>query len=123
MNPDEVLQFAIDVAEDAGKITLKGFRNKSTSIEYKSRTNLVTSVDMESEEFIYSTIRKNYPSHTIIAEEGSRKDQPGEFMWYVDPIDGTNNFAHGIPHFCISIGLFSRTENSMVCGSIYNPCS
>ncbi len=123
MNLDEVLQFAIDVAEDAGKITLNGFRNDSTSIEYKSRTNLVTSVDMESEEFIYSTIRKTYPSHTIIAEEGSRNDQPGEFMWYVDPIDGTNNFAHGIPHFCISVGLYSRTENSMVCGAIYNPCS
>jgi len=123
MNIDTVLQFTIDVTEDAGKRIMGGFRNEATSIEYKSRTNLVTSVDRESEDFIFSTIQDKYPSHTIIAEEGSRQDAPGEYVWYIDPIDGTNNFAHGIPHFCVSVGLFSRQDNRMVCGAVYNPCS
>ena len=117
----KINNFTKEISLEAGKILLKGFRSSKTIISYKSRTNLLTDIDEKSEKFLFENINKKFPDHTIIAEEGSRKDTSGDFIWYIDPIDGTNNFAHGIPFFCISIGVFSRESNSVVSGVVYNP--
>jgi myo-inositol-1(or 4)-monophosphatase len=90
-------------------------------ISYKSRTDLVTDMDYRSEEFIFNSIREQFPDHDIIAEEGSRKDSDSEYLWYVDPLDATNNYAHGIPFFCVSIGVYSRKTDSAVAGAVYDP--
>lgn len=121
MDLKRIVEFTEEIAIDAGKILLSGFRSEDTTISYKSRTNLVTNIDKKSEEFLFKSIEKKYPNHTIIAEEGSRRDAAGEFVWYVDPLDATNNFAHGIPFFCISIGIFSRIIERVVAGVVFDP--
>lgn len=113
---------AREIAFKAGSILLKGFRSQSTTISYKSRTDMVTSMDSESERFICSEIWKRFPGHAIVAEEGSGRDSGGEYLWYVDPLDATNNYAHGIPFFCISIAAVSRSSGEIVCGAVYDPC-
>lgn len=113
---------AIDLCTKAGDILMSGFRSDDTVIHYKSRTDLVTNVDKESEDFIISGIRSKFYDHAIVAEEGGGKDTDSEFIWYVDPLDATNNFAHGIPFFCVSIGVYSRIEKCVVCGAVFDPC-
>ena len=117
----EINNFTKEISLEAGKILLNGFRSSKTVVSYKSRTNLLTDIDEKSEKFLFNNISKKFSDHSIIAEEGSRKDAKGDFIWYVDPLDGTNNFAHGIPFFCISIGVFSRESNTVVSAVVYNP--
>ncbi len=119
---EELTASAMEIARGAGGILMNGFRSSSTKIGFKSRTDMVTSMDGESENFICSCITERYPDHAIIAEEGSRRDTAGEYLWYVDPLDATNNYAHGIPFFCVSIGVFSRNEGRVVSGAVYDPC-
>ncbi|HOP62266.1 MAG TPA: inositol monophosphatase family protein [Spirochaetota bacterium] len=118
---EELSEFAIELCRNAGKILISGFRSKKTQISYKSRTDMVTNIDRESEEFIVSEIKSSYPEHSIIAEEGSRKDSEGNYTWYIDPLDATNNYAHGIPFFCISIGVYSSADKKIVSGAVYDP--
>jgi myo-inositol-1(or 4)-monophosphatase len=118
---DAFVDFAREISKDAGKILLRGFRSGSTVISHKSRTELVTDADRASEALLVARISEQYPTHAIIAEEGSRKDAFGGFIWYVDPLDGTNNFAHGLPFFCVSIGVFSVELRHVVAGVVYNP--
>jgi myo-inositol-1(or 4)-monophosphatase len=113
--------FARELSLEAGDILLNGFRSEKTVVSYKSKTDLVTDVDRASEAFLYDRISKQYPAHKIIAEEGSRKDDGDDYLWYVDPLDGTNNFAHGLPFFCISLGIFSIEQKRIVAGVVYNP--
>ena len=113
---------AREISLEAGAILLSGFRSESTRIGYKSRTDMVTSMDGESERFICSEIWKRFPGHDIVAEEGSGRDRDGEYLWYVDPLDATNNFAHGIPFFCVSIAVMSKSSGRIVCGAVYDPC-
>jgi myo-inositol-1(or 4)-monophosphatase len=116
-----IISFAEETAFEAGKIILKGFRSKSTVINQKSSTNLVTSMDIASEKFIVGAIKKKFPAHTIIAEEGGGFDKGKDFIWYIDPIDGTNNYAHGIQNFAVSIGIFSKELNLICAGVVYDP--
>ena len=118
---EELLIFAEEISLRAGEILMDGFRSDETIVSYKSRTNLVTDKDRESEDYLFGEIRKKYPDHDIIAEEGSRHESEHNLIWYVDPLDATTNYAHGIPFFCTSIGVFSRKENSMVAGVVYDP--
>jgi myo-inositol-1(or 4)-monophosphatase len=117
----EFADFARDLSREAGAILLRGFRSGTTVISYKSRTDIVTDADRASEDFLVSGISKRFPSHAIIAEEGSRKEADGGYLWYVDPLDGTNNFAHGLPFFCVSIGVYSLSEKSIIAGAVFNP--
>src|SRR3990172_8083267 len=118
---DEFVDCAAGISKEAGKILLDAFRSDKIVISHKSRTELVTDADRASEAFLADRISKQFPTHGIIAEEGSRKDASGGFIWYVDPLDGTNNFAHGLPFFCISIGVFSEDLQQVVAGVVYNP--
>jgi len=117
----EIIDFASSIAREAGQILLEGFRSQETEISFKSRTNLVTSMDYASEKHLVSAIEKKYHNHTIIAEEGSGKESHGDYIWYIDPLDATNNYAHGIPIFCVSIGVYHANSNTPFCGVVYDP--
>lgn len=108
----------IDIAKEAGSVIRQGFSEK-ISIEYKSDvTDLVTNIDKLAEKSITDFIRKKYPNHSIIAEEGGNTRKSSPYTWVIDPIDGTTNFAHKLPIFSVSIGIQKNNEN--IIGVIYD---
>lgn len=109
------------IAREAGNLLLQGFRSPEMKISYKSRTNLVTNMDRLSEKLILNRIEEVFPDHSIIAEEGGEKEVRGDLVWYVDPLDATNNYAHGIAYFCVSLGLVSRKEKKVMAGIVFDP--
>ena len=116
---DYIFDFAKELIENASKIILKNY-NKVTKIKYKKGdSNLVTNVDHEVEALILKEINHNFPKHSILAEEsGTHKKNP-IYKWFIDPIDGTTNFAHRYPCFCISIAFAKNSELEF--GLIKNP--
>ena len=121
------LDVAISAAQAGGAIVSRYFHEGVTLRETDSSHeswNLVSDADVESEQAIIGTLLEAFPDHRILAEESRREtaaptaEEPGT-LWVVDPIDGTNNFAHGIPHFAISIACFR--DGQPHCGVIYNP--
>jgi myo-inositol-1(or 4)-monophosphatase len=114
----EYLQIAEKAARLSGKLLLEKFRQVRT-IEKKGRIDLVTDADRESENLIRELILKKYPSHSFIAEENSQIANQSEFVWLVDPLDGTTNYAHKFPVYCISIGLL--IDDRLCAGCVYNP--
>ncbi|RKY14461.1 MAG: inositol monophosphatase, partial [Planctomycetota bacterium] len=105
------LRFALDIAKEAGRLLLRHFRNlKPSEISYKGRRNVVTVADRESEEFIVAAIRKEFPADAILAEEATRDSLASRRIWVVDPLDGTVNFAHGVPIFCVSVALMCEGQ-------------
>ncbi|MFA6305896.1 MAG: inositol monophosphatase family protein [Candidatus Gracilibacteria bacterium] len=103
----KLLNFAIDLAEKAGKIILATEKDH-IKISEKGKNDLVTNADKASEKFITEQIKKYYPDHEILAEEDffkNKKIPNAEYVWVIDPLDGTMNFAHGIPLFAVSIAL------------------
>lgn len=107
-----------ELAREAGAVLLSYFGK--VRIEYKGDVDLVTEADRASEKLIVSRIRALWPNHDLIGEEGSRNETGSDFRWYIDPLDGTTNFAHGYPVFCVSIGLQYKGER--IAGVIYDPC-
>ena len=100
----------IDISKKAGSIIKKGF-GTAFKIEYKTNeSNLVTEIDKASEELIINFIKEKYPAHSILAEEGGDVRKNSEYLWVVDPLDGTTNFAHGLPIFSVSIGVQKNGE-------------
>src|SRR5690606_13041375 len=94
--------------------------NQTFDIKYKEgRNNLVTEADEASEKAIIEVIKKTYPNHHILTEESGDLPQQSEYKWIIDPIDGTINFAHGIPINCISVAVEKSGE--MILGMVYNP--
>src|SRR5207302_4605323 len=87
--------------------------------EYKGDVDLVTEADRKSEALILSRIRARWPDHDVIGEEGTRIEAGGEYRWYVDPLDGTTNFAHGFPVFCVSLAI--EHNGKMVAAVVYDP--
>jgi len=112
------LEVAIDVALEAGKI-LREELERPPTIAYKGDFDLVTQADRRSEAVIVGRLQKYFPGHTVAAEEGTGKDTGSEYRWHVDPLDGTTNFAHGYPCFCVSMAL--ARGNELLLGVIYNP--
>jgi myo-inositol-1(or 4)-monophosphatase len=116
-----LLQTAIDAAQKAGKLLKSGFR---TNFSISSKTqihDLVTEYDLKSEAIIIETIRNTFPDHDILTEESGHHASDGDITWIIDPLDGTVNFAHGIPLFCISIAAMKGED--ILCGVIYAPMS
>lgn len=93
-----------EIAREAGALLMKFFHHR-VKIEYKGDADLVTEADRSSEKLILQRIRAYWPDHEVIGEEGARVETGGDYRWYVDPLDGTTNFAHGFPVFCVSLGL------------------
>jgi myo-inositol-1(or 4)-monophosphatase len=107
-----------EIAREAGAMLMEYFRRR-VKIEYKGDADLVTEADRASEKLILERIRTHWPSHEVIGEEGARIETGGDYRWYVDPLDGTTNFAHGFPVFCVSLGLaFQGKRKAAV---IYDP--
>ena len=106
------------IAREAGALLLHYFHQR-VKIEYKGDVDLVTVADRSSEKLIVERVRAAWPDHDIVGEEGTRQETGAEYRWYIDPLDGTTNFAHGYPVFCVSMGLERRGE--MVAGVLYDP--
>ena len=116
---DRLLEVAWQGATAAGQLIQESWQ-KPQSIEYKGAIDLVTSVDRESERLIVGTIQHYFPDHSILAEEETIVDgSDQECRWIIDPLDGTSNFAHGYPHFCISIAFENR--GTVMMGLVYDP--
>lgn len=112
------VEIASQVAREAGSV-LMGHLNR-VSYEIKGEQDLVTEADRASERLIVERLRSHFPSHGIVAEEGGGHESgSSDYRWYVDPLDGTTNFAHGFPVFNISMGLERAGE--LICGVIYDP--
>ena len=98
---------AAEIAREAGA-RLREFFAEGVATEYKGDVDLVTVADRTVEKLIRTRIGEALPDHGIYGEEGTREGLEREFRWYVDPLDGTTNFAHGVPQFCVSMGLEQR---------------
>jgi myo-inositol-1(or 4)-monophosphatase len=108
----------IEIAKQAGAIIREGF-GKKLSIDFKTdEANIVTNIDKASEKLIMDFIRKEYPTHSIIAEESGSSKNSSEYNWVIDPLDGTTNFAHGLPLFSVSIGV--QKNGKTIIGVIYD---
>jgi myo-inositol-1(or 4)-monophosphatase len=107
---------------------LREFFSQGVETEYKGDVDLVTVADRTSEKLIRERLGAAFPEHGVFGEEGTRERLGAEFRWYVDPLDGTTNFTHGFPQFCVSLGLEQRTaglapdqDGTMVAAVIYDP--
>jgi myo-inositol-1(or 4)-monophosphatase len=112
-----MLDFAIDLGRRAGALLRDGLARERT-IKLKSAFDLVTDMDRASEDLIVSAIAAEFPDHAILAEESGAIGE-ADFTWLIDPLDGTNNYAHGFPYFCVSLGLWHG--QTPLLGVIYNP--
>lgn len=118
---------AAAIALEAGAL-LRGYFERGVATEYKGGVDLVTEADRASEKLIDERLSAVFPGHGIFGEEGVRRRLDAEYRWYVDPLDGTTNFAHGFPVFCVSLGLEHRpagtaagADGELVAGVIYDP--
>ncbi len=117
-----MLDFAIQTAREAGRLLAERFGRK-IEISNKSEIDLVTESDLASERLIIDRIKTYYPRHSILAEESgateARDDAQTDWRWIIDPLDGTTNYAHGYPCFCVSIGL--AHQGRLELGVVYDP--
>ncbi len=114
----EHLEAAVRAARDAGRIQLEAF-DKPHTVDFKGETNLVTEVDRACEEAIHGLLRVAFPTHDFLMEESVTPRTASPFLWVVDPLDGTTNYAHRYPQFCCSIAL--QHEGKTVLGVVYDP--
>jgi len=113
-----VLSYLENLARQAGEILRAGY-NKEHQVGYKGVIDLVTEVDHQSEAFLLGELQKNFPGHHILSEETGVIQGNDEHIWYIDPLDGTVNYAHHVPIFCVSIAYASR--GTLVLGAVYDP--
>jgi len=113
-----MLTFAIELARRAGAL-LRDAAGRPREVHFKSRADLVTDVDLASEQMLVAALREQYPDHAILAEEGSGHDARTRWTWLVDPLDGTTNYAHGYPVFSVTLALLDRGELEL--GVVYDP--
>lgn len=127
MSKFEFVPVAEGIARQAG-VLLRGFYEKGVATEYKGDVDLVTEADRASEKLIREKLKAAFPTHGIYGEEGTRDQLESEYRWYVDPLDGTTNFAHGFPAFCVILGLERRAaglaqdaDGEIVAGVVFDP--
>jgi myo-inositol-1(or 4)-monophosphatase len=123
-------RLAVSAAKAAGRL-VNGFHGRELAVAYKGAVNIVTEADRQAERLIVERIRKVYPDHIIIGEEGTGGEEGSgtaaplpssparEPIWFVDPLDGTTNFAHGFPFYCVSIGV--EIDGRIAVGVVYDP--
>jgi myo-inositol-1(or 4)-monophosphatase len=120
-----LVNIAVSAARSAGNFIMRNLdRIDQLQIERKGRNDFVTQVDRGAESEIIKLIRKAYPQHAVLGEEGGRNEIAGadsEVLWIIDPLDGTTNFLHGLPHFAVSIGI--QVRGKLEHGVIYAPCT
>ena len=116
--PSEVREVALEAALAAGEVLKAGY-GKVQQLRFKGEVDLVTEVDLRSEQAIVQIIRDRFPGHRILAEEGSAGGDDARHRWIVDPLDGTTNYATGLPSFCVSIAY--EQDGEVTLGAIYDP--
>lgn len=112
------LDVAVEAAREGGAILLAEF-DRPRQITYKGDVDLVTQADKRSEQAIVTRLRDHFPKHSIVAEEGGGQEGSSAFRWFVDPLDGTTNYAHGYPCSAVSIGLEEAGE--LLVGVVFDP--
>ena len=115
---ESYLSAAVEIAREAGGL-LAQLWNRPHEIHYKRKSDIVTEADRRSEALIVERLRSRFPRHDIVSEEGGGQRSNADYCWYVDPLDGTTNFAHGFPVFCVSMGL--ALKNEVVAGVVFDP--
>jgi myo-inositol-1(or 4)-monophosphatase len=115
---EEFLESAIEIARQAGSL-LRYYFERRVRFELKGDFDLVTEADRASEKLIVERLRERFPDHGILAEEGGGRESPSDFRWYVDPLDGTTNFAHGYPVYNVTLALEKAGE--LIAGVIFDP--
>jgi len=123
MPPENFIPAMSAIAREAGTLLMQYFQ-KHIKIEYKGDADLVTAADRASEALIRERIQQQFPGHDVLGEEQGLNDQGSDYRWYVDPLDGTTNFAHGYPVFCVSMAVELRaveTQPRRVAGVVYDP--
>jgi myo-inositol-1(or 4)-monophosphatase len=113
----EFLPFIQQVARETGDLLLSHFGK--VKIEYKGDVDVVTEADRAAEKLIVSRLSERWPGFNVLGEEGTRSEVGSECRWYIDPLDGTTNFAHGYPVFCVSIALEKNGER--IAGVVFDP--
>lgn len=111
------LETAEEIAREAGALLMDHFGR--VSFQLKGDFDLVTEADKASEKLVIERLTKHFPAHSILAEEGGGHESGSEYRWYVDPLDGTTNFAHGYPIFNVTLGLEKSGE--MIAGVVFDP--
>jgi myo-inositol-1(or 4)-monophosphatase len=118
---------AASIAREAG-VLLRDYFVRGVETEYKGDADLVTVADRAAEKLIRTRLAEVFPDHGVYGEEGTREGLERKFRWYVDPLDGTTNFAHGFPHFCVSLGLEHRPagtrpedDGTLAAAVVYDP--
>jgi myo-inositol-1(or 4)-monophosphatase len=125
MNYDATLQIAISIAHEAGEVVARDFpRSALARVDFKGAVDPVTETDTAAEAVILEQLQDHFPHHRILAEESSGDEwhtweEAGPPIWLIDPLDGTNNFAHGFPHVGVSLALLE--EGQPVVGVVYDP--
>jgi myo-inositol-1(or 4)-monophosphatase len=115
---ENYLESASEIAREAGALLLE-YSRRPLVISYKRPSDLVTEADRSSEALIVKRLLERFPSHAVVSEEGGGQKTASDYCWYVDPLDGTTNFAHGFPIFCVTLGLAFRGE--VIAGAVYDP--
>lgn len=114
----EISEFARSLAREAGSLLREKLTGQN-AVYYKGDIDLVTEADKMSEELILERIARRYPEHGVLSEESAEKNKRAAMRWIVDPLDGTTNFAHGFPFFCVSLAL--EREGTVEMGVVYDP--
>jgi myo-inositol-1(or 4)-monophosphatase len=114
----DIVTTALEAAKEAGKFLLENF-GKISQIQKKSDRNFATNLDKEAEDMIINRVKARFPSHGIIAEESGNQNSESDYLWIIDPLDGTHNFMRDIDIFGVSIGVVHK--NNFVAGVIYMP--
>lgn len=117
---ESTLALVVAWAKEVGEIQCSYFRSGHLELETKSTVHdVVTKVDKLSESMLIERIGKCFPDHSVLGEESGKHDAHSDYLWVVDPLDGTNNYSQGLPVFCVSIGLQYRGETLL--GVVYAP--
>lgn len=116
--PASYLETCVEIAREAGALQLQ-YLERRIGFELKGEYDLVTEADRASEALIVEKLRTHFPSHGIVAEEGGGNESSSEYRWYVDPLDGTTNFAHSYPTFNVTMALERAGE--IICGVVFDP--
>jgi myo-inositol-1(or 4)-monophosphatase len=112
------VETAVEIAREAGAL-VASYLDRHVGFELKGTFDLVTAADRASETLIVERLRQHFPTHAVVAEEGTGREGSSEYRWYVDPLDGTTNFAHGFPAFNVTLGLEQNGE--LIAGVIFDP--
>jgi myo-inositol-1(or 4)-monophosphatase len=112
------LETAVEIAREAGAL-LANYFERRVAFETKGDFDLVTEADRASERLVVERLRTHFPSHSIVAEEGGGHEGASEYRWFVDPLDGTTNFAHSFPFFNVTLGL--ERSGELIAGVVFDP--